>query len=332
MSVGTLATLVGVARMGVAARHFLNADPDAPAIDVRVVIPARDEAGVIEACVSSVVSQATEVVVVDDASSDATAERAARAGARVIRLDGDPPVGWLGKPRACAAGAEGATSEWLAFVDADVVLEPCALATMAGATRHTSTSIAGGLECLSFWERLLLPELGLALVQGGLPPDFASGQCFLVRRDRYETVGGHGNPSVRASVVDDRDLARALGEHDARLAPRLMRARMYRDFRSLRAGLTKNQAALYPRPFTHLANLLLPVATRRPWAAMLASAGGRAASGQNPAYGLLAPAARAVLAGLYLESAWRAQSARPVYWKGRSVPTSQRAGVVDSSL
>jgi hypothetical protein len=160
--------------------------------------------------------------------------------------------------------------------------------------------------------------LGLALVQEGLPRDFASGQCFLVRRDRYDAVGGHGNPSVRGSVVDDRDLAAVLGDHDPRLAPRLMKARMYNGFGALRAGLVKNQAGLHRQPLRHLASLLLPLAARRPWAAIVVSAGGRAASGQNPVYGLLAPLARAVLAGFYLESWWRARTNRPVQWKGRS--------------
>lgn len=317
--------------MASAAHRFLGPDPTAPAIDVRVVIPARDEAATIGACVASLRGQASEVVVVDEASSDSTGELAARAGAHVIRLDGDPPAGWLGKPRACAAGAAGATAAWLAFVDADVVLHPNALATMAAATLATSTSIAGGLECNSFWERMLLPELGLVLVQGGLPPDFASGQCLLVRRDDYEAVGGHGSPAVRGSVVEDRDLARTLGGHDARLAPKLMRTRMYADFGALRAGLVKNQAALHRRPLAHLANLLLPLAARRPWAVVVVSAGGRAGAGQNPAYGLLAPVARATLAGLYLESLWRARTNRPVEWKGRAMP-DQRAGVADSNV
>jgi hypothetical protein len=237
----------------------------------------------------------------------------------VLRLDGDPPPGWTGKARACLAGAEGAATEWLAFVDADVVLHRCALATMAAATRHTSTSIVGGLECRSFWERLLLPELGLALVQEGLPPDFASGQCFLVRRDHYEAVGGHGHPDVRRSVVDDRDLARVLTGHDPRIAPALLRAGMYRDARAVRAGLVKNQAALHRRPLVHLAWLLAPVTARRPWAAIVISAGGRAAAGQNPVYGLLAPVARVALAALYVESVWRARTGRCVTWKGRAV-------------
>ncbi len=248
------------------------------------------------------------------------------AGATVVTLADEPPPGWLGKPRACAAGAEGATTEWLAFVDADVTLLPSALPTMAAATCSTSTSIVGGLVCESFWERLLLPELGLALVQEGLPPGFASGQCLLVRRDHYEAVGGHGHASVRGSVVDDRDLALALGGHDARLAPRLMQARMYRSLGEIGVGLVKNQAGLHPRPLPHLATLLLPVASRRPWAAMVVSAGGRAVAGQSPLYGLAAPVARLALAGLYLESAWRARTGRGVRWKGREVVPPGPAG------
>jgi len=318
----TVASVTGLARMGWAARRFLAPDPAAPPIDVRVVIPARDEAAVIAGCVAAVRGQATEVVVVDDASSDSTGELAGAAGATVVRLAGEPPAGWLGKPRACLAGAEGATAEWLAFVDADVVLAPSALATMAAATRSTSTSIVGGLECRSFWERLLLPELGLALTQEGFPPGFASGQCFLVRRDHYDAMGGHGHPAVRGSVVDDRDLALALGGHDARLAPALMTARMYAGWAQVRAGLTKNSATLHRRPVRHLTALLAPVASRRPWAAIVVSAGGRLVAGQNPAYGLLCPLARAVLAAFALESLYRARTGRTVEWKGRPVPAS----------
>jgi glycosyltransferase involved in cell wall biosynthesis len=308
--------------MGWAARRFLAPNAAAAPIDVRVVIPARNEAAVVAGCVAAVRGQATEVVVVDDASSDGTGGFAAAAGATVVRLDGHPPAGWLGKPRACRAGAEGAATEWLAFVDADVVLAPTALATMAGATRSTSTSIVGGLECRSFWERLLLPELGLALTQEGFPPGFASGQCFLVRRDHYEAVGGHGHPAVRGAVVDDRDLALALAGHDARLAPALMTARMYAGWSQIRAGLTKNSATLHRRPVGHLVALLAPVASRRPWAAIVISAGGRLVAGQNPAYGLLCPVARIVLAAFALESLYRARAGRTVEWKGRPVPVS----------
>ncbi|HEX2048573.1 MAG TPA: glycosyltransferase family 2 protein [Acidimicrobiales bacterium] len=327
----TAVSLLGLARMGWAARRFLGPNPAAPAIDVRVVVPARNEAAVIAGCVAALLPQATEVVVVDDSSWDRTAELAAAAGARVVRLEDGPPRGWLGKPRACVAGAEGAGTEWLAFVDADVVLSASALATMAAATRSTSTSIVGGLECRSFWERLLLPELGLVLTQEGFPPGFASGQCFLVRRDHYEAVGGHGHPAVRGSVVDDRDLALALGGHDPRLAPKLMTARMYSGWSELRAGLTKNSAALHASPASHLAWLLAPVASRRPWAAMVVSAGGRLVAGQNPAYGLLSPLARVVLAGFHVESICRARARLTVVWKDRSVPLRSDVQTADPS-
>ncbi|MDQ3980957.1 MAG: hypothetical protein M3314_15655, partial [Actinomycetota bacterium] len=165
-----------------------------------------------------------------------------------------------------------------------------------------------------------LPELGLVLVQEGLPPGFASGQCFLVRRDHYEAVGGHGHPAVRGSPVDDRDLARVLTGHDPRLGPRLFKARMYRTGAEIREGLLKNQAALHPRPAAHLAALLVPIASRFPWPIMVVSAGGGAAAGQNPVYGLLAPLARVALAAIYVESWWRARTGRAVMWKGREVP------------
>ncbi|HWC12512.1 MAG TPA: hypothetical protein VG455_14980, partial [Acidimicrobiales bacterium] len=69
----------------------------------------------------------------------------------------------------------------------------------------------------------------------------------------------------------------------------------------------------------HLAGLLAPLASRRPWAMVVVSAGGRALAGQNPAYGVLAPLARATLAAFHLESLWRARSGDPVEWKGRAV-------------
>ncbi len=110
--------------------------------------------------------------------------------------------------------------------------------------------------------------------------------------------------------------------HDARLAPRLMRARMYRDLQGIRAGLVKNQAALYPGSLAtarRLAGLLAPLASRRPWAVIVVSAGGRAVAGQNPVYGLLAPLARVMLAGIHVESVWRQRTGRQVSWKGRPV-------------
>jgi hypothetical protein len=52
---------------------------------------------------------------------------------------------------------------------------------------------------------------------------------------------------------------------------------------------------------------------------MVVSAGGRLVAGQNPAYGLLSPLARLVLAGFHLESLYRARTGGTIAWKGRPV-------------
>lgn len=86
---------------------------------VAVIIPARNESATIGAVIDAVQSYAeliTELVVVDDHSSDDTATVAARHGARVIKSEG--PVG---KGEALQAGVDVTTSELLVFLDGDVL-------------------------------------------------------------------------------------------------------------------------------------------------------------------------------------------------------------------
>ena len=95
---------------------------------VSVVIPARNEAETVEGIVTCVLTDPAsaplvdEVIVVDDGSTDATAERAARAGARVVgagSLLGDE--GWgPGKGKAMWEGLYAAAGEIIVYLDADV--------------------------------------------------------------------------------------------------------------------------------------------------------------------------------------------------------------------
>src|SRR4051794_17318971 len=87
-------------------RPPLSAGP-APSLTVTVVVPARDEQERLGPCLEGLAADpgVTEVLVVDDRSTDATAAVARAHGARVV--DGaEPPGGWVGKPWALQQGLE----------------------------------------------------------------------------------------------------------------------------------------------------------------------------------------------------------------------------------
>jgi glycosyltransferase involved in cell wall biosynthesis len=89
---------------------------------VSVVVCARDREAMIARCLGSILAaEPDEVIVVDDGSLDRTADVAALAGARVIRLPR------LGLAVARQAGVRAATNDTVVFVDSDVVVDPGAI-------------------------------------------------------------------------------------------------------------------------------------------------------------------------------------------------------------
>ncbi len=218
-------------------------EPADPSISV--VIPARDEAGRIVPLLDLIVAApgVSEVIVVDDQSTDATAEIAAGLGARVVT--GEPlPAGWAGKAWALQQGLSTATSDWVVTLDADTRPDPrlpTALVARARADRLDLLTVAGRFECPTGPSRWLHAAMLTTLVyrfgppgSAGAPPDrtMANGQCMAVPRQAFLDRGGMSN--VAAAVVEDIALARAMAADGARVgfldATDLLAIRMFESF------------------------------------------------------------------------------------------------------
>jgi glycosyltransferase involved in cell wall biosynthesis len=233
--------------------------------EVSVIVPARNEEVNLATCLESLIGQADvslEIIVVNDQSTDRTREIAESfSGVRVIEADPLHP-GWTGKNNAVATGARAARGNWLLFTDADTVHLPGSLArALSEAQYHRVDMLSYSPEqiAVTFWEMAVLPVVFAELARQ-YPPSrvsnprskeaAANGQYILVKREAYETVGGHG--TVASEILEDVALARAFKASGRRIrfryAADAVRTRMYRNFRQLREGWTKNLALLFPTP------------------------------------------------------------------------------------
>lgn len=229
---------------------------------VSVLIPARDEERVIASAVGSVLASAGvefEVVVLDDASTDRTAEivEALAVKDRRVRLERAPalPSGWNGKQHACAVLAPLARYDVLCFLDADVRLAPDALSAMLSFQVESRSELVSGFprqETVTPLEWLLLPlihfvllgYLPLAMMRRSHSPAFAAGcgQFLMVHRAAYETAGTHA--AIRSTMHDGIRLPALFREHGFRTdiadLTALASCRMYRGAGEVWHGLSKN--------------------------------------------------------------------------------------------
>ncbi len=227
-----------------------------------VVIPARNESGTIDTVVGSVLRSSytpLEIVVVDDRSTDDTAERVARLAAadgRVRPIAGEAlPAGWYGKPWACVQGFRAARGDLVLFTDADTLHAPELIGRAVGALEETGgalVTISPRQRCITFWERVVMPQIWLLLGVRYHPRAvnrarrqrdvIANGQFILTTRAAYQTVGTHA--AVRQEVAEDLALAQAYFRHGLRIhfafAESLMETRMYQSLPALIEGWSKN--------------------------------------------------------------------------------------------
>ncbi len=187
---------------------------------VSVIIPARNEEENLPHLLDSIRAQSLqpkEVIVVDDCSSDRTAEIAARCGATVIR-NTELPAGWTGKNWALWNGFLASSGEVLAFFDADVRLAPPALERLLAAREACggAVSVVPYHHMERAYEKLSLVAYLLGVFAFTSPFEKANekkglyGSCIVVSRADYEKVNGHRG--VSGEVLDDLNLGRRLTE------------------------------------------------------------------------------------------------------------------------
>ena len=213
---------------------------------VSVLVPARNEAPRIAACLQSLLRQDYpnyELIVLDDHSEDETGRIIEGLGfeldpgASRRLLAGEPlPLGWTGKAWACHQLAAAARGDYLLFTDADTVHEPTALGACVGHAQATNAGLLSAWphQVTRTWAECAVIPLVYVLLLGALPhgiliylqrrPDkarqgqrawlralgAANGQYMLFRRDVYELIGGHA--AVRDHLVEDVLLGRLVAE------------------------------------------------------------------------------------------------------------------------
>lgn len=256
---------------------------------VSIVVPARNEAGMIETAMRSLLTidyPDYELVVVDDRSDDRTGEILDRLkveyGSRLVVVHVLAlPAGWLGKTHAMWSAASQATGEWILFSDADVVHESEALRRAVGyAEREKADHMVllptmlmdsvGERMMISFFQALFIYAHRPWKVKDPKSKDTMGVGAFnMVRRAAYEKIGTY--ESMRMSVVDDMRLGEKI-KH-AGMASRvafgdgMVKVRWAVGARGVVQNLTKNFFAQlhYNLPFAIAASVGLLWIHLGPW-------------------------------------------------------------------
>jgi len=229
---------------------------------VSVIVPARNEEASVAACLESLVGQSGlefEVVVVDDASTDATRAIALSFPGVILADARSLSEGWSGKSNAMFSGAQRARGKWLLFTDADTVHKPGSLARSVREAEDNGVALLSyspEQEVHGFWQKAVMTVIFAELARTYRPSQVcdvsspvaaANGQYMLILREKYLDVAK--GAAVR-SLLEDVALAKALKQSGQKIRFRLgadaVRTRMYRNFAQLRDGWTKNLALLFP--------------------------------------------------------------------------------------
>jgi len=378
---GTALSVLGTALTMANVRHLRRPSVPTTAVDetVSILIPTRNEAPRVASCLMAALEQSGlssfEVIVLDDGSRDGTAQIAhevANSRSNVVcrileHPDVPPPQGWIGKPWASSRLSDEALGSVLVFVDADVILEPNAVASAVTLLRELD------LDLISPYPRQrahgLLPRLIQPLLQWSWMTTVplraserstreslavANGQFMVIDAAAYRRAGGFA--AVRSIVLDDVAMLRAIkrsgGTGTVVDGTHLATCRMYDTSTELVDGYAKSLWSAFGSAAGSVGvmSLLTIVYIVPPVAALVAPSpttrliglGGYSAAvlgrvivarttGQRVFPDVLAhPASVAGLAALTAVS-WTRRRRGTLTWKGRGVSTSHDVSGSDVS-
>lgn len=328
---------------------------------VSVLIPARNEAAVIQRTLAGVARQdhVLEVLLVDDHSTDDTGALARTvAGDRLTLLQApELPAGWSGKLWALEQARLVARGEWLLLLDADIELAPGMLAALIEQQRCSGAeliSLMARLRMQGFWERLLMPPFifffkliyPFALANG--PSRHfaaAAGGCLLIARSRLAALGGLD--CIRGALIDDCSLAAAVKRSGGRtwigLTHGAVSLREYPDLASIwnMVSRTAYTQLRYSPALLAVCTLLMLASLIAPGSALLLGSGAVRLAGaggllfmslayapvlryyQLPLWrALTLPVAGALFLAMTWSSALDHHRGRTAEWRGRLYPAS----------
>jgi dolichol-phosphate mannosyltransferase len=241
VAVAVVARRLARAARPVAPMTPLTAEQLAAVPSISVVIPARNEEARLGPCLEGLrgAPGVSEIIVVDDHSTDATAAVAAAGGARVVTAAALPP-GWAGKAWAVQQGVEAATGDWVVTLDADTRPHPdlpAAAVARAVADGADVMTVAGSFTCPTAMLGVVHPAMLTTLVMRFGPPgsatdpsrQLANGQCMVLPRAGFLADGGLA--PVAHHMVEDVALARERAQRGRHVtfvdAASLLNVRMY---------------------------------------------------------------------------------------------------------
>jgi N-acetylglucosaminyl-diphospho-decaprenol L-rhamnosyltransferase len=223
------------------------------AADITAIVVSYDSAEVLPSCLAALAVEGVSVIVVDNASADASAAVAVQQGAQVLRNACNEGYG-----RANNCGVRAAATAFVLIVNPDLEVQPGAVAALLAAAEAYPDAAAFAPRLVEPSGRVFLqprsllspPHLNQAarivLPEGDACLPFLSGACLLLRREVFLSLGGF-DPAIFLFYEDD-DLCRRLREAGHAL--------VHVDGASARHGRGRSSAPSPQRRFTarwHLA-------------------------------------------------------------------------------